>query len=145
MLVMDLKRRKKLSVALGLACTRAARGWVVSHHFSIFFYNFQDFYNFFFLQNWCSEKSWIFFKTPTLSVCQIFCRQKFKNLFFSFLDKPLTSILQKSVCKNLENCKSRQENGETLPNLGLPSGKPARGQLIIFFFFLGPLLTYLKE
>ena len=34
-------------------------------------------------RSWCSEKGWIFFKTPTWSVCQIFCRQKFKNPLWS--------------------------------------------------------------
>ena len=107
--------------------------------------------------NFCLQKIWHTDQVGVLKKIQPFsehqlgqCAKFFvgtnsKIRFEQILDKPLTSILQKSVCKNLENCKSRQENGETLPNLGLPSGKPARGQLIIFFFFLGPLLTYLKE
>ena len=52
--------------------------------------------------SWCFEKNPTFFGTPTLSVCQIFCRQKFKNLSIQIVDKPLSSILPKPFVKILK-------------------------------------------
>ena len=128
MFVSDPKRRKKYIAGLPAWRVARSRGWIGSHHFSIFFYSFQDFYKRFwqnarkrfvynlywqifeFLptknlahwQSWCSEKSWIFFETPTWPLCQIFCRQKFKNLSIQIVDKPLTSILPKPFVKILK-------------------------------------------
>ena len=131
---MALKRRKKMSSALGQAFPRAARGWVVSYHFSIFFYNFQDFYKRFFakcsqevclkrLQSgfliFCLQKIWhtdqvgvpkkvgFFSKHHFRQRAKLFVGKNSKIRFIAILDKPLTSILQKNVCKNLENCRRR--------------------------------------
>ena len=120
------KKKKKI-----VSCPR-----VVSHHFSIFFYNFQDFYKRFFakcsqevclgrLQSgfliFCLQKIWHtdevgvpkkvgFFSKHHLRQCaKFFVDKKSKICSVGVLDKPLTSILQKTVCKNLENCRRSRD------------------------------------
>ena len=82
--------------------------------FSIYFYSFQDFY-----------KKIQAFSEHQLCQCAKFLVGKNSKICFSFLDKPLTSILQKSVCKNLENCRRRQKNRNGLPTI-LNSGLSGR-------------------
>ena len=111
MLVMDLKRRNKLSVALGLACPRAARGWVVSHHFPIYFYNFQDFYKRIFAKRTNKKiytdkvfrKSFDFFHKANLVSVPIFLQaiiqksalERFQtNLLRAFCENPFVKILK---------------------------------------------------
>ena len=54
-------------------------------------------------QSWCSEKSWIFFETSTLSVCQICCRQKFKNpLWTDFRQTSYEHFAKKTFVKILK-------------------------------------------
>ena len=69
--------------------------------------------------NFCLQKIWHtdqvgapkkvgFFSKHQLGQCaKFFVGKNSKIRFMILLDKPLTSILQKSDCKNLENCKSR--------------------------------------
>ena len=107
MFVSDQKRKKIYMTGLPSLRVARSRRLVVSHHFSIFSYSFQDFYKRFFAKcseevclevilsrflNLCLQKIWhtdkvgvpkkigFFFKTLTWSVCQIFCRHKFNNL-----------------------------------------------------------------
>ena len=134
MLVSDLKRGKKYIAGLPGDRVARSRDLVVSHYFSIFSYNFQDFYKLFFakcsqevclkrLQSgfliFCLQKIWHtdqvgvpkkvgFFSKHKLCHCaKFFVGKNSKIRFDQILDKPLTSILQKTVCKNLENCRRR--------------------------------------
>ena len=120
-------------------------GWLDFQQFSIFFYSFQDFYKRFwqnarkrFVYNlaqwpsWCLEKNPTFFGTPTLSVCQIFCRQKFKNLSIQIVDKPLTSILPKPFVKILKTVEEDRKMVRPYPTSG--SGNPSSWQPCDIFF-----------
>ena len=69
--------------------------------------------------NFCLQKIWHTDQVGVLKKIQLFSEHQLgqyvkffvgKNSTIRFeeiLDKPLASILQKSDCKNLENCKSR--------------------------------------
>ena len=69
--------------------------------------------------NFCLQKIWHtdkvgvpkklgFFSKHQLGQCaKFFVGKNSKIRFMILLDKPLTSILRKTVCKNLENCRRR--------------------------------------
>ena len=78
----------------------------------------EGFLNFCLQKNWHSDqvgvpkKAGFFLKHQFGHCAKFFVGKNSKIRFEKILDKPLTSILQKSVCKNLEKWKSRLENGE---------------------------------
>ena len=95
--------------------------------------------------NFCLQKIWYtdkvgvpkklgFFSKHQLGQCaKFFVGKNSKIRFMILLDKPLTSILQKSDCKNLENCKSRQKNRKSLPREKTMEIIANKGFLALFY------------
>ena len=79
MLVMDLKRRKNYQLPSGRHSDQVG----------------------------VPKKAGFFSKHQLGHCAKFFVGKNSKIRFMIILDKPLASILQKSDCKNLENCKSR--------------------------------------